>query len=59
MKLDPKLGFIIFFGILLFFALTTLPLDSLASFNPVEWLADSINGFFDWIFNLLFGWLPW
>jgi hypothetical protein len=45
------------FGMLLVFALTTLPLDSIASFNPVEWLADSINGFFDWIFNLFFGWM--
>jgi len=45
------------FGGLLFFALISYPFEELASFNPVEWLADSINGFFDWIINLFFGWL--
>jgi hypothetical protein len=34
------------------------PFDNLASFNPVEWLSDSVNGFFDWFINLFFGWLP-
>lgn len=32
--------------------------DFLSSWNPVKWLGDSINGFFNWIFNLFFGWLP-
>jgi hypothetical protein len=39
------------------YVLVSFPLDSLASFNPLEWLADSINGFFDWFFNLFFGWM--
>ena len=33
------------------------PFDDLASFNPVEWLANSVKGFFDWFINLFFGWM--
>jgi len=44
-------------GVIFFYALYTCPFDELASFNPFEWLANSVNGFFDLIFNLLFGWI--
>jgi len=45
------------FAVMLVFALITCPFESYASFNPVEWLADSINGFFDWVIDLFFGWM--
>jgi len=44
-------------GVTFFFALYTYPFDNLASFDPLGWISDSINGFFDWIFSLLFGWM--
>ena len=47
-----ELIFLGIIGVTVFFALYTCPFDDLASSNPVEWLADSINGFFDLIFNL-------
>jgi hypothetical protein len=46
------------FAVTVAYALVTLPLDSLVSFNPVEWLADSINGFLNMLEDLFFGWLP-
>jgi hypothetical protein len=55
-----KLGELIIvaaFGIVLIFALTSCPVEDLGSFNPVEWFADSIKGFFDWFINLFFGWI--
>ena len=45
------------FAAMLVFALATCPFESIASFNPVEWLADTINGFLNLIKNLFFGWL--
>ena len=45
------------FAVTLLYAIIALPLDSLTSFNPVEWLADSVKGFFDWFFGLFFGWM--
>jgi hypothetical protein len=45
------------FAVMVAYALITSPLDSLASFNSIEWLASSIDGFFEWFFNLLFGWI--
>jgi hypothetical protein len=29
----------------------------MASFNPVEWLASSVKGFFEWFFGLFLGWM--
>jgi len=56
MKLG-ELIIICIFGAILILALTTCPYEDLASFNPLEWIANSVNGFFDWIFNLFFGWM--
>ena len=44
-------------GVTVFYALTTCPFEELASFNPLEWFTNSVNGFFDWIINLFFGWV--
>jgi hypothetical protein len=44
-------------GAIIVFALATCPYEGLASFDPVEWISNSVNGFFDWIINLFFGWI--
>ena len=44
-------------GLVLFCVLVSFPLGDLASFNPVEWLACSVKGFFEWFFGLFFGWM--
>jgi len=44
-------------GVTVFFALMTYPFEELASFNPVEWIANSVKEFFDWFINLFFGWI--
>ena len=46
------------FGIVLIFALTSCPYEEYASFNPVKWLTDSINGFLNLLKDLFFGWIP-
>ena len=42
-------------GVTVFFALYTCPFEELASFNPLEWVTNSVNGFFDWFINLFLG----
>jgi len=42
-------------AVLILIAIATFDFGELASFNPVEWLADTIDGFFEWFFKLLFG----
>jgi len=51
---------LIIFGtlaLLIAYALITSPFDIMASFNPVEWLASSVKGFFEWFFGLFLGWM--
>jgi hypothetical protein len=46
-EITMKTGELIIFGILaamVVFVLISCPFEDLASFNPIEWLADSING---------------
>ena len=56
MKLSELL-IIAAFAVVIAYALVTAPFDSIASFNPVEWFANSVKGFFDWFINLFFGWI--
>jgi len=44
-------------GTIIVFALATCPYEDIASFNPIEWLSNSVKGFFDWFINLFFGWI--
>ena len=45
------------FGVLLTYALTTGPFDSVSSFNPLNIITDLIKGFLDLVKDLLFGWI--
>ena len=42
---------------IIFVLLAFYPFDGVASFDPLGWVINSVNGFFDWIFNLFFGWI--
>ncbi len=45
------------FGVLVAYAIFTGPFDSGFSFNPLDWVTDSIKGFLDLLKDLLFGWI--
>jgi hypothetical protein len=53
-----ELGIIAAFCVLILIAVATFDGSQLTSFDPVKWLTDAVKGFFDWLFNLFFGWLP-
>jgi hypothetical protein len=52
-----ELAVIIALGATILLFLNVFTIEDITSFNPFEWLADSIKGFFDWIINLFFGWM--
>ena len=58
-NVKPGESFIIIaFGAMVILALATCPYEDLASFNPLQWLTDSINGFINLLKDLFFGWIP-
>jgi hypothetical protein len=44
-------------AVLLIFALADCNFEAIASFNPVQWISDSINGFLSMLKDLFFGWI--
>jgi len=51
-----ELAIIVAFSILVAYALST-EFDSASSFNPLNWITDSIDGFLDMLKDLFFGWI--
>jgi hypothetical protein len=43
------------FGVIVAYALTTTSFDSVSSFNPLNWVTDSISGFLNLLKDLFFG----
>ena len=60
-----ELGIIVAFGLLVTYAIFTIPSESAlitlpesaTSFNPLNWITDSIDGFLNMLKNLFFGWI--
>ena len=60
-----ELGIIIAFGLIVTYAVITIPPESALitlpesapSFNPLNWISDSIDGFLNMLKNLVFGWI--
>jgi hypothetical protein len=46
------------FTVLLIFALADCNFEAITSFNPVQWISNSINGFLNMLKTLFFGWMP-
>ena len=42
---------------IIFVLLAFYPFDGVASFDPLGWINNSINGFLNLLINLFFGWI--
>lgn len=52
-----ELGIIAAFGLLVTYAIFTIPSEPISSFNPLDMITDSINGFLNMLKDLVFGWI--